>query len=75
MEQSPFPEIKIVDPIGRIKKIAHFLLNTDVPMHMSNHYERPHFEPTDGEAFQPELPFDKQRAVAHYVQMAQEARS
>ena len=55
---NPFPEVQIVS-FDRLKKIARFVFGTpEVPMHMSNHYERSHFEPTDGEAVQPQLPFE-----------------
>jgi hypothetical protein len=51
---------RIKDVAGRIGR---FLFGTmEAPPYMSNHYDREHFiqEPTDGEAYQPELPMDLQ---------------
>lgn len=78
MSESIMPEFNlgIIDNLkDKAKKIGHFLFGSrEAPPHMSDHYEKSHFEPTDGEAYQPELPFDKQEAVRHYVQMAKEAK-
>lgn len=55
-----FPEF---DLFPRLTRVAQFLgrvlspLPTEAPLHMSNHYDRSHFEPSDGEAMQPQLPF------------------
>jgi hypothetical protein len=61
---SIFPEInlgltdRLKDVAGRIGR---FLFGTmEAPPYMSNHYVREHFiqEPTDGEAYQPQLPME-----------------
>ena len=52
-------DLGIVDGIkNRAKRIGRFLFHTpEAPLYLSDHYEKSHFEPTDGEAHQPELPF------------------
>lgn len=56
--ESIFPEFNlgIVDNLkDKAKRIGHFLFGSmEAPLHMSDHYEKSHFEPTDGEAHQPE---------------------
>jgi hypothetical protein len=63
-DKSIFPEMnlgltdRLKDVAGRIGR---FLFGTmEAPLYMSNHYVREHFiqEPSDGEAYQPELPMD-----------------
>lgn len=62
MDKNPMPEFNlgIVDNLkDKAKKIGHFLFGSmEAPLHVSDHYNREHFEPTDGEAYQPELPYD-----------------
>jgi hypothetical protein len=58
MEKSIFPEIHILPSIREMGAfIGRVLVSrpTEAPLHMSNHYERSHFEPMDGEAYQPGL--------------------
>jgi hypothetical protein len=58
----------------KAKKIGEFLFGTmEAPLHMSDYYVKEHFEPTDGEAYQPELPFDDE--VIKLVQVAKKAKN
>lgn len=74
MENNFMPEFNlgIVDALkDKAKKIGHFLFGSgEAPLHMSEHYEKSHFEPSDGEAYDP----DKQAAIKHYVQLANDAK-
>lgn len=67
--ESIFPEFNlgIVDNLkDKAKKIGQFLFGSmEAPLHMSNHYEKSHFEPT--EAHQPELPYDLQEGTVELV--------
>jgi len=64
-EESIFPQI---DLFPRAAKVARFIFGSmEAPLHMSNHYDRSHFEPTDGEAYQPTLPFDLQEGIIEVV--------
>lgn len=69
------PNFEVVKT-SRIKemasKINEFLFGS-VPLHMSDHYVKEHFEPTESEAFQPELPFDDE--VIKLVQVAKERKA
>lgn len=69
--ESIFPEFNlgIVDNLkDKAKRIGHFLFGSmEAPLHMSDHYEKSHFEPTDGEAHQPELPYDLQEGTVELV--------
>lgn len=71
-----FPKI---DLFPRITKVVKFIFgHPDTQLHMSNHYNREHFEPTDGEATtgaafmldaaldQPQLPFDESVSADFY---------
>lgn len=58
-DRNPFPEInlgltdRIKDVAGRLGR---FIFRTpEVKPFMSNHYDKSHFEPTDGKAYQPSL--------------------
>lgn len=60
MEGNIFPEfdLGIADKAKKVAKAIGSLIThrpTHAPLHMSNHYRG---EPTDGEAYQPELPFE-----------------
>jgi hypothetical protein len=69
--ESIFPEFNLglVDNLkDKAKKIGRFLFHTpEAPLYVSNHYEKSHFEPTDGEAHQPELPYDLQEGTVELV--------
>lgn len=62
---SGWPEkIDLFPRLTRIgQAIGRFItpLPEEAPLHTSNHYERSHFEPSDGEAYQPQLPFEVER--------------
>jgi hypothetical protein len=48
----------------KAKKIGEFLFGSmETPLHTSNYYIKEHFKPTDGEAYQPELPFSEDYEV------------
>lgn len=62
-----FPEIGlgIIDAAKSVGKrlvgLCTYFPPNDVPLHRSNHYQRSHFEPQDGDAAQAQLPFEESR--------------